>query len=789
MSRRKREISVILVAFAAAGCGSWNARRAAPPEPAPPPAVVPAAPADEFIDVAQLGPYFADELDGEAARALAEDRLEDARKGFEAIADELAADPELGPRARFLVAYLSFRIGDDRRAYAELPDLAEELPLLAETAYAAAAQSALRLKEHAAAISLAERVPFGSALGADAAMVRGDALRLSGRAAEAAEAYRDFLSRWPGDERQLEVRANLVACLAELAAASTPPATGPAEEALALIAALRADAPGDKLTREAQRREDALLKALGREPEPQKRETAAALEAYETAASLMRKMRHKEAEKAYVRALKAARDGGELSCRIRFEQATVVFRQRDHARAAPLFEDVAGSCRANPGIAVKSLYQGGKAYMSADLYADAIRLFASVEADFQTNSLADDARLYAARCWLALDDRAQFEALITSLPEAYPHGDMRAEALWSLAFDALGGGENEKARDALGRYHEEFPVEEGWYAAGRSGYWLGRAEELLGREDAAIAAYERVIASAPLTYYMVLANARLAALDPIRAAALLDSLAPRGGAPTTRFERALLDETPGLDEAVELVRLGLLSRARSEFDRVLADRDTRASVHWIAAALFRRAGEFTAAKELTSGDGADWQRRYPAGSDLVYWTLAFPTAFEAEVGAAATESGVDPALLWAIMREESGFAAGVESWANAIGLMQLILPTARSMAKRLKLEEKINAKALRDPSVNVRLGAAYLAYLDAEFEGHPALAIAGYNAGEGAVKKWLAAKPGQSLDMFVEGIPFSQTRGYTKRVLATFATYRFLYGAERAIVAPPLALE
>ncbi|MCK9464212.1 MAG: lytic transglycosylase domain-containing protein, partial [Proteobacteria bacterium] len=507
------------------------------------------------------------------------------------------------------------------------------------------------------------------------------------------------------------------------------------------------------------------------------------------AAALMRRMRHEDAEKAYGRALKLAREGGDLSCRIRFERATVVFRQRDHARAAPLFEEVAASCRANPGIAVKALYQGGRASMSADRLDDAIRLFGAVEADFPTNSLADDARLHAARSWLALGDRAQFESLVTSLPDAYPRGDMRGEALWSLAFDALGRGENETARAALGRYHEEFPVEEGWYAAGRSGYWLGRAEELLGREDAAIAAYEHVIASAPLTYYMVLAHARLAALDPTRTETLLDSLAPPGGAPTTRFERALIDGTPGLAEAVELVRLGLYSRARREFDRILADRGTSPSVHWIAAALFRRAGEFTAAKELSSGHGADWQRRYPAGSDLVYWTLAFPTAFEAEVDAAAAESGVDRALLWAIMREESGFAAGVESWANAVGLMQLILPTARSMAKRLKLEAKINGKTLRDPATNIRLGAAYLAYLDEEFDGHPALAIAGYNAGEGAVKKWLAAKPGQSLDMFVEGIPFSQTRGYAKRVLATFATYRFLYGGERSVVVPPLAFE
>jgi soluble lytic murein transglycosylase len=792
MPRRKREFFAVAVAAVAAlahaACGAWVERRAPPPPgPTPPGPAAPAAPA--LVDVADLGPYFADALDGEPARALTEDRLEDARIGFDAIAAGLPADPELAARARFVAAYLASLVGDDARAVAELPALAEELPLVADTAFAAAAASALRLRRNEEAIDLAARVPADGTLGADAAWIRADALRALGRTDAAIAAYRDLLARWPGDDRRLQARASLVGALADLAAAATPPAAAPAEEALALLAALRADAPGDKATREAARREDALLAALGREPEPQKRETNAALEAYEAAAALMRKMKHKEAEKRYGRALKLARDGGDLACRIRSERATVVFRQRDWKRAAPLLEEAAAACRALPGVAVKALYQGGKAFLSADRYEDAIRLFAAVEADFATSSLADDARLYSARCWLALGDRAKFEELAAALPADYPDGDMRAEALWALAFDALERGENERARDALGRYHEEFPAEEGWYAAGRSGYWLGRAEELLGREAEASAAYERVIASAPLTYYMVLAHARLAALDPERAAALLDNLAPAGGAPATRFPKALLDEIPGLAGAIELARLGLLARARREFDRLLADRAAPASAHWIAAALFRRAGELAAAKELTAGGGADWQRRYPAGSDLVYWTLAFPTAFEAEVGAAATESGVDPALLWAIMREESGFAAGAESWANAVGLMQLILPTARSMAKRLQLDRKITGKALRDPAINVRLGAAYLAYLDGEFAGHPALAIAGYNAGEGAVKKWLKAAPGQSLDLFVERIPFAQTRGYTKRVLASFATYKFLYGEERAIVAPPLALD
>ncbi|MCK9462473.1 MAG: hypothetical protein M0R80_22860, partial [Proteobacteria bacterium] len=91
---------IFVVALAAAGCGPWSARHEAAKAPTEAPA--PAPPAPELIDVAELEPYFATALDGEAARALVEDRIEDARAGFDAIAALSAADPELGSRARFL---------------------------------------------------------------------------------------------------------------------------------------------------------------------------------------------------------------------------------------------------------------------------------------------------------------------------------------------------------------------------------------------------------------------------------------------------------------------------------------------------------------------------------------------------------------------------------------------------------------------------------------------------------------------------------------------------------------
>jgi soluble lytic murein transglycosylase len=166
--------------------------------------------------------------------------------------------------------------------------------------------------------------------------------------------------------------------------------------------------------------------------------------------------------------------------------------------------------------------------------------------------------------------------------------------------------------------------------------------------------------------------------------------------------------------------------------------------------------------------------------------LAYPTVFEEHVQRASQASNVSPFLIWAVMREESGFNAKIESWANAMGLMQLILPTARSMGKLLGI--KVNRRLLRKPDVNIPLGTAYLGYLNDHLGGHPILTVAGYNAGEGAVGRWLKSGSAKDIDLFVEQIPYEQTRGYTKRVISTFATYNFIYGEERRILDLPLRL-
>jgi soluble lytic murein transglycosylase len=148
------------------------------------------------------------------------------------------------------------------------------------------------------------------------------------------------------------------------------------------------------------------------------------------------------------------------------------------------------------------------------------------------------------------------------------------------------------------------------------------------------------------------------------------------------------------------------------------------------------------------------------------------------VQAEARSSGVDPALVYAVMREESAFDPDAVSSANAYGLMQLIVPTAQTLARRDNL--LVSPAALRRPKLNVTLGCRMLAELSTRFDVNPLLAIPGYNAGPGRPARWLKERPSTEFDLWVELVPFPETRRYTKRVLSSRAVYAFLYEREMA---------
>lgn len=161
-------------------------------------------------------------------------------------------------------------------------------------------------------------------------------------------------------------------------------------------------------------------------------------------------------------------------------------------------------------------------------------------------------------------------------------------------------------------------------------------------------------------------------------------------------------------------------------------------------------------------------------TDREFFPYSFPLGFGDIIAESAGLQNVDKYLVAALIREESRFDPKAVSWAGAMGLMQLMPATAYRLKKDLKLHLGEHSE-IHDVKKNIMLGTHYLSMLIREFRQIP-FALAAYNAGENALKKWMAKYNDDDLIEFIENIPYKETRFYVKRVLKSYWRYRMING-------------
>ncbi|HEY6644042.1 lytic transglycosylase domain-containing protein [Povalibacter sp.] len=269
-------------------------------------------------------------------------------------------------------------------------------------------------------------------------------------------------------------------------------------------------------------------------------------------------------------------------------------------------------------------------------------------------------------------------------------------------------------------------------------YWAARAAEEQDNRALAEQLYESVIADD--NYYSVMASARLdRAVKPHPERIVEDKVLLKE-----------MGQLPSFVRASELLRTNLRREASAEwqygFDALAADKRPQ-MIHLAASWGWYDQAVATATQLRVFND----------------YALLYPRPYDREVRVAAKLTDVDADLIYGVMRQESLYRADAVSSANAYGLLQLILPTARSTAQRWQ-RPRPSASDLLVPSTSVTLGAGQLRMLLDRFGGQTAVALAGYNAGPSAATRWL---PRESIDpdIWIENIPYNETRTYVQRVL------------------------
>jgi soluble lytic murein transglycosylase len=261
---------------------------------------------------------------------------------------------------------------------------------------------------------------------------------------------------------------------------------------------------------------------------------------------------------------------------------------------------------------------------------------------------------------------------------------------------------------------------------------------------------------------------------------------------------------PEIGRAVDLLRLGEIDAAEGELYEVFLDYRAaigrpirRAGLEAVARGGERPVEPMThelrrASLDLTAGDRraiaevaaalGDYGTAVGIGPDLS--ANDRPRAYEEEVEQAAAAFGLDPNLIFAVMRVESVYQRRIVSYASAIGLTQIMPRTGRLIAHQLGYDDFTTADLL-DPAINLRFCAWYLSSLIRRFDGHLPLAIASYNGGPHNVREWIEEHSQTlPLDALLERIPFSQTHRYVRRVLTHYAAYR----AQQGLPMQPLSV-
>lgn len=203
----------------------------------------------------------------------------------------------------------------------------------------------------------------------------------------------------------------------------------------------------------------------------------------------------------------------------------------------------------------------------------------------------------------------------------------------------------------------------------------------------------------------------------------------------------------------------------------------------------KEVGDFHMVRKFNFGTGP-WYREDPRGSLRYKWMQAYPRAFPQKVIRESVKNGVNPYLVWAVMTVESTYNPDSISYADALGLLQVIPRTGIKTAELLG-EETFGPMDLINEDVAIRHGAFYLSQLVQKFRGQELLAVAGYNGGPHRVGEWMDQRgENMPMDEFVEEIPFDQARGYTKKIVRYISLYLRIYeGVDQLYIGQKMELD
>ena len=318
---------------------------------------------------------------------------------------------------------------------------------------------------------------------------------------------------------------------------------------------------------------------------------------------------------------------------------------------------------------------------------------------------------------------------------------------------------------------------------GRAGYWAARDSERAGKLAEARALYQAVLARYDANWYGYLAKQRQSAM--LRSG--VGTVPPKSFSADSIVGRAIAnletvtvaEETAGpredkfIAKADELNNVGLDEWALEELAQANDSAGSSPKVNLAIARVYRSQENNVGALNVLKKSFPDYSQMKPEEMTREEWDVFYPLSHWDIILQESRAKSLDPYQVAGLIRQETVFMTRARSSARAYGLMQLLIPTAITTARKYGIDRAITEESLYEPRLNIQLGTAYLRDQIDKF-GKIEYVAAAYNAGPGRAVQWRASLPAE-MDEWAEAVPFKETRGYVQGVVRNRLQYQRLY--------------
>ncbi len=453
-----------------------------------------------------------------------------------------------------------------------------------------------------------------------------------------------------------------------------------------------------------------------------------------------------------------------------FYRGMCLFYLKKYTKATDFFHLVIRNSR-NETLIQRSYLWTTRSLFRAGWKDEALKVISRFKNIYPASSFMDHILYLHAQILEEQGDTVAAIALYQEIGKNYPQSSLRYQALWQAGWLFFKSQDWLKAKQTWERLQSLQPNSP-WIE--KTYYWIGRAWQEMKEEKKAADVFQLLRQNFPVSYYSFLPASKgiPSAINFLFSAPLEEK--------TIKPFLEIVDDSSSplhLQKGKVLGRLGLTQDALGELAAAEEKGKISPAIQKEIARLYREFGENWRAVELIRKNF--YLRPLSnniAESERSLYLLAYPVGDLTWINYYAHIRNLDPALICALILEESRFQQKALSVAGARGLMQILPKTGRTIARQLGLPS-FQERLLFEPEFNLRLGTWYLNHLLQEFAGKLPLALAAYNAGPQAVKEWVSCFPNFQEDEFIENIPYLETRKYVIRVLNSYLIYRFLYKA------------